>query len=626
MSVVECAQSLERQGWAIDFALSLGHALSRLSRASYDFVILDLTLPDAPGTDAWVEIHQSHPRLKGIITTHSASLRAHINPLGPGLVSYLLKPIDARSVIALVDRALGPAGALSSSVSQARLSAELYDEWLGRFRQPFVLDLEANFKIIQARLDSYFTQLQVYLQSIPQLNSLQFPALSAPRVLVASLVVLVLCLGGLGTTAVAAQGALPGDGLYPLKTMVEAVELTISPDAASRAQLHLIFASHRADEIQALISQGRTGPVPTVAAAFEQEINQATAELDRAAVESPARTAALASQLAQELGHDVQILSALREVAPSAVKADLERALRSAETGIALAELRSIPQTPVALLAAALTGTPTIPPAKTGTSTLTFEPTSTGTLEAIVALELTETPQPSGTVLTAETPVETGTPVETFTPAITDTPPPTTQAQSTTSSPTETSQLETDTPEPTDTNRMTNTPRPSETPQSTETFQPSDTPQPTDTRQPTNTPQPTDTPQPTNTRQPTDTPQPTDTRQPTNTPQPTNTAHPSNTPAPTNTKSPPPPGPRPTHTPKPTHKPKPTKVPHAPAVVQAEPMPGGAAHANLANARAPGQDHSRPGTDLTLSDEFLTAVDFIIVKVRDGLLFFIGLL
>ena len=69
-------------------------------------------------------------------------------------------------------------------------------------------------------------------------------------------VVLILLLAG-GGVSYAAEGALPGDSLYRIKTNVnEAVRVAVTTDAAARAALETELASRRLDEAAELASQG----------------------------------------------------------------------------------------------------------------------------------------------------------------------------------------------------------------------------------------------------------------------------------------------------------------------------------------------------------------------------------
>ena len=84
-------------------------------------------------------------------------------------------------------------------------------------------------------------------------SSLQF--ISVSRYAFASLLVILL-VGG--STVSAAQGALPGDTLYPIKISVnERVELALATTPEAKLQTEVRFAERRVTEAQALDAEGR---------------------------------------------------------------------------------------------------------------------------------------------------------------------------------------------------------------------------------------------------------------------------------------------------------------------------------------------------------------------------------
>src|SRR3989338_9046963 len=75
------------------------------------------------------------------------------------------------------------------------------------------------------------------------------------RMSLAGLVLFVFA--GTGTVS-AAQGALPGDLLYPVKVSInEKVEVALAPTPAAKAEVQVRLAERRVEEAQKLSSQGR---------------------------------------------------------------------------------------------------------------------------------------------------------------------------------------------------------------------------------------------------------------------------------------------------------------------------------------------------------------------------------
>jgi len=80
-AVAQHVRQLERPSWSITHAHTFLDALDHMTRAAFDLAIIDLSLPDAVGTDVWQHIKKLHPQMRGIITTSSPSLllRAGLN-------------------------------------------------------------------------------------------------------------------------------------------------------------------------------------------------------------------------------------------------------------------------------------------------------------------------------------------------------------------------------------------------------------------------------------------------------------------------------------------------------------------------------------------------------------------
>jgi hypothetical protein len=71
---------------------------------------------------------------------------------------------------------------------------------------------------------------------------------------------LILTLASVGGTVYASQNSLPGDALYPVKTLTEKVQLRLEHDPEDRIQLYSSFAHRRILEIQVMLEKGE--PVP----------------------------------------------------------------------------------------------------------------------------------------------------------------------------------------------------------------------------------------------------------------------------------------------------------------------------------------------------------------------------
>lgn len=100
----DCARALQSLGYQVDRASTFKDALVLLSAAPYCAAIIELTLPDTLGTDAWHHVSQSYPPMYCILTTTSASLHQNIRLDGARLLDFMLKPLDMERVNNLLSR------------------------------------------------------------------------------------------------------------------------------------------------------------------------------------------------------------------------------------------------------------------------------------------------------------------------------------------------------------------------------------------------------------------------------------------------------------------------------------------------------------------------------------------
>ena len=125
-------------------------------------------------------------------------------------------------------------------------------------------------------------------------------------------------------TAVAALQAVPGDAIYPLKKVVENIELKLSP-SDQRASLQLKFADNRIEEIQQVLENQSLGKVSSAEA--QKVISQTVKDLQKntnAAVQAPG-SQKVVNKLA-DLNNKLKTASIQSE---GQVKVELEKALEA---------------------------------------------------------------------------------------------------------------------------------------------------------------------------------------------------------------------------------------------------------------------------------------------------------
>ena len=171
------------------------------------------------------------------------------------------------------------------------------------------------------------------------LNSLDNSAVSSGKrkfafsSVAAILLVLVIIFGGVSATAYAAQSALPGDALYPVKTSLEQTRITLANDAYNQAQLHLQFAQRRLNEIKELLAQGRTNDIEFASSEFEYYIQEAMKASQIVLAADSERGAELNKLVSEALLEYAVALKSVLVGAPEAVKPVVEGALLASQEG-----------------------------------------------------------------------------------------------------------------------------------------------------------------------------------------------------------------------------------------------------------------------------------------------------
>jgi hypothetical protein len=147
------------------------------------------------------------------------------------------------------------------------------------------------------------------------------------RTLVILMAIAILLVGGAGIAKAAAQGAIPGDALYPVKTTIEQASLTLAQDAGNRAEMRMAYAEQRLVELAALVNEGRHREIGPTVLAFEEAINSAILELETVSEIDPARAAQIAGEITATLTRYAQTLASIAANAPESVKPVVDRAL-----------------------------------------------------------------------------------------------------------------------------------------------------------------------------------------------------------------------------------------------------------------------------------------------------------
>jgi len=94
---------LEGRGYCVDTSQTASDALKKFKERYYDVVVIDMVLPDKPGTELLRELETSRiPRVRKIVLTGHASLENAVQALNLGADAYLLKPVQPDDLISAI--------------------------------------------------------------------------------------------------------------------------------------------------------------------------------------------------------------------------------------------------------------------------------------------------------------------------------------------------------------------------------------------------------------------------------------------------------------------------------------------------------------------------------------------
>jgi len=144
------------------------------------------------------------------------------------------------------------------------------------------------------------------------------------QLLAASVVVVCLLLSTV-FAAVASQGSIPADPLYPMKISLEKSQLALTFSDASRARLHINFAQRRLSEIQLLVARGDFNRLHQTVDDFASQAKEASELLHSLVGAHPEQALAMARDLYSAMKEQSTILEGLAEAVPPEPKAEISR-------------------------------------------------------------------------------------------------------------------------------------------------------------------------------------------------------------------------------------------------------------------------------------------------------------
>jgi K+-sensing histidine kinase KdpD len=97
---------LEHRGYQAETVPSADEAVARLKERFYNVAILDISLPDADGTELLSRIMEMHPDIIAVMLTGHSSVQNAVQSLNCGAFAYLEKPVDPENLLSVISRGL----------------------------------------------------------------------------------------------------------------------------------------------------------------------------------------------------------------------------------------------------------------------------------------------------------------------------------------------------------------------------------------------------------------------------------------------------------------------------------------------------------------------------------------
>src|SRR5687767_9801607 len=99
------ADWLRSQGLQVDAVRGVAEASDRLSRKSYDLLLVDVRLQDGDGLDLLEQVRRTHPESQVILITGYGDADAAVEALRAGALDYLTKPLIDDELMMSIQRA-----------------------------------------------------------------------------------------------------------------------------------------------------------------------------------------------------------------------------------------------------------------------------------------------------------------------------------------------------------------------------------------------------------------------------------------------------------------------------------------------------------------------------------------
>ncbi len=104
------SETLEKVGYNVDSTDNGEEAFQLLQRGDYDLVFVDIELAGISGLQFISKTRRRHSEIKVVAMTDCASLEEAVEAINLAVSGYMIKPLSAQKVIAVVQHVLGENG------------------------------------------------------------------------------------------------------------------------------------------------------------------------------------------------------------------------------------------------------------------------------------------------------------------------------------------------------------------------------------------------------------------------------------------------------------------------------------------------------------------------------------